>query len=94
MSYTTRYNKKNFFLNQSSNKFSLGNSPNKLNCSNTLSKFYNSSEEQIKKLDFFNPHLKKGDENLFDLKLVKIEKDAKKLEEKKNLDTLKHCIIL
>ncbi len=81
-----------FPLNKSTSKFfnstPLGSSAStpKLNCSNTLSKFYKPAEEHIKKLEFFDPK-KEADSNLYNLKIIK--SDAKKLEEKKNLATLR-----
>ena len=84
---TTRSTSYNYsMLNK--NKYEQSSTfPKKLNCSNTLTKFYNKAEENIKKLTFFDPKNDDEEGNLYNLKLVK--KDFKKMEEKKNLQYLR-----
>ena len=65
-----------------------------MNCSNTLSKFFDNEQELVKRLKYFDPD-KQNELNLFQLKIIPKEKvDLKKQEQSKSLDKLKKCIFI
>jgi len=89
MNFRSNFDKRLKFQKTSATFFSR---TNRLNCTNTLSKFFDNEEENVKKLNYFDPDAKSADINLYQMKIVKKD-DPKKQEQSKSMDKLKQCLL-